>query len=128
MGVFLLSIAYVPAVGFIWAPETLSVMVVCADHGNNRSLLPSARVQSAWSFTSTYPIYFHSVVLEARDNSLKNHRHSFTYFVYVISLLNIIAALWKEEEQEEVDDGRLELELELEMEENMDMKNKECGV
>jgi len=119
MGVFLLSIMYVPAAGFIWVPETLSVMLVCAEHGNNHSLLPSARVQSALSFTSTYPIYFHGVVLEARDNSLKNLRHTFTYFVYIISLINIFTAIWEEEDEER---------LELEVEEDMDMKNKECVV
>ena len=93
--------------------------LLCAEQGNNHSLLPSARVQSGWSFTSNYSIYFHGVVLEARDNSLKNHWHIFTYFVYIISLINILADIWEEEEEEE--------RLGLEVEEDMDMKNKEYG-
>jgi hypothetical protein len=40
-------------------------------------------------------------VLEPRDNSLKNYQQSFTYFVYILSLLNIIAAIREEEEEEE---------------------------
>jgi len=76
----------------------------------------SAGVQSVWSLTSTYPIYFQGVVLETRDNSLKNHRHAFTYFVYIISLINIFTAIWEEEDEKG---------LGLELEEDMDKKNRE---
>jgi hypothetical protein len=80
-------------------------MVGCVEHGNDGSLLPSTRVQSGWSFISTYPIIFHGVVLEQRDICLKNYQHTFTYFVYIISLLNIIASIWEEEEDEEEEGG-----------------------
>jgi hypothetical protein len=58
-----------------WVPGALPLGVKRPGHETDHSPPSRADVKNAWSYTSTYPIRFHGVVLISE----KKHRDSFTF-------------------------------------------------